>query len=106
MLEQRKKQRFKVEWEILVSGKDSAGLSFNERGLLDNLSSRGAFLYLNRPVLIGTRLGVWIKVPYDGERWMHYSAEVIRVETPSAKTGIAIRFIKVSPKFTSMPYAS
>ena len=97
--ERRRARRFKVEWDVIVSGDDDAGQRFNETGDLMNLSSRGAFMYLTRRLKKGTKVDVWIKVPFEKERWMTYSAEVIRNDEPSSRAGTAIKFTTVRPKF-------
>ena len=97
--ERRRARRFKVEWDAVVKGEDDTGLSFNETGDLTDLSSRGALIYLTRHLKKGTKVDVWIKVPFEKERWMTYSAEVIRNDENSSKIGTAIKFTTVRPKF-------
>jgi hypothetical protein len=81
-----------------VEGKDKEGLSFNDAGTLENLSSRGAFLYLQRSLEVGTKLQISIRLPADEEKWMNYWAEVIRVEGECPKVGTAMRFTTVRPR--------
>ena len=100
VLERRRARRFRVGWDINVKGTDDAGLGFDEAGVLENLSSTGVFFYLSRPLRIGTKLEVSIKVPFRRENWMRYSAEVVRIESGSRRIGIAMKFDTVRPSFS------
>ena len=100
MLERRRARRFKVGWEVSVKGTDDFGLSFDETGVLENLSSTGAFFYLTKPLRIGAKLEVSIKVPFRRENWMKYSAEVVRIESSTKRIGIAMKFDTVRPSFS------
>lgn len=100
MLERRRARRFTVGWDINVKGTDDFGLSFDEAGVLENLSSTGAFFYLTKPLRIGAKLEVSIKVPFRRENWMKYSAEVVRIESSTKRIGIAMRFDTVRPSFS------
>lgn len=99
MLERREARRFKVGWEVTVKGTDGQGASFGEAARLANLSSNGVFLYLKKPIEIGARLEVWIRIPFKKENWMKYSAEVVRVENCSTEVGVAMRFDTARPQF-------
>lgn len=99
VLENRRTRRFKVQWAVEVKGTDHRGESFSGSGMLDNLSSTGAFIYLARPLRVGTRLDIWIKIPFKKENWMKYSAEVVRVERAAPTFGIAMAFDNVRPVF-------
>ncbi len=100
MLERRRARRFTVGWEVSVKGMGDDGLSFDEAGVLENLSSTGAFFYLTRPLRIGAKLEVSIKVPFRRENWMRYSAEVVRIESGRRRIGIAMKFDTVRPSFS------
>lgn len=97
--ERRKARRYQVGWNVSVKGTDQAGRGFDEMGLLDNLSSVGAFLYLTRRLQLGARLEVQIKVPFKKNNWMQYSAEVVRVKRVSGNIGIAVKFDTARPVF-------
>jgi hypothetical protein len=98
-LERRGARRFAVGWDVTVKGTDGTGLSFNEKGALENLSSTGAFLYLGRRLEVGTKLDVWIKTPFKKNNWMKYSAEIVRVEGSEMKAGVAMKFQTARPLF-------
>jgi len=101
VLERRGAKRFEVEWDVNVRGTDSGGVSFEEAGALNDLSSNGAFLYLSRQVKVGHRLEVRIRVPFKRENWMKYSAEVVRVEEATPRFGVAMKFDTPRPTFFS-----
>jgi hypothetical protein len=90
-----------LKWQATVKGNDSSGASFGEEGLIENLSSTGAFLYLDRTIAVGSRIDLAIRLPFVKENWMKYSAEVVRSEANPQKTGIAIKFDTVRPTFVS-----
>lgn len=98
--ERRKARRFQVGWDVAIRGTDRAGRSFDEAGMIDNLSSAGALLYLPRQVRIGTRLELRIKVPFKKNNWMKYAAEVVRVKKGTEKIGIAVKFDTARPVFS------
>lgn len=97
VIEKRKARRFKVEWNATIRGKDHQGGSFNDVAKLANLSSHGAFLYLNRQVRIGMKLDLSIKLPFDPERWMNYSVEVVRTEDEGRRVCVAVKFTNIRP---------
>jgi hypothetical protein len=101
VLERRRARRFQVNWEVAVKGEDLSGLNFDEAGVLENLSSSGAFVYLTSAPKLGAKLDVWIKVPFKKDNWMKYSAEVLRVESISDRTGVAMKFDSSRPNFVA-----
>jgi hypothetical protein len=100
VLERRRARRFQVEWDVVVRGKDLVGDPFDDAGSLVNLSSRGALVFLRRNLGLGSKVDLEIKLPFDGERSMRYSAEIVRVEASSPNAGIAMRFGRVRPRFS------
>ncbi|HET9531366.1 MAG TPA: PilZ domain-containing protein [Blastocatellia bacterium] len=99
--ERRGARRFAVGWNVTIKGTDGKGREFDETGVLQNLSSSGAFLYLTRPLGIGSKVDVRIRLPFQKENWMRYEAEVVRVEGGQLKTGIGMHFCAVWPIFQS-----
>lgn len=119
--ERRKARRFPVGWIAKIKGLDAAGSGFEESSLVKDLSSTGAFVYINRQVRVGSELDVLIKIPIGSERWMKYPGRVIRIESgvdsggpageastlpardtqspDQAKLGVAIRFSTFKPSF-------
>ena len=101
MRERRTSVRRSLKWEATVKGNDSSGTSFGEEGVIENLSSTGAFLYLSRDIAIGSKIDLTIRLPFQKENWMKYSALVVRIETISQKTGVGIKFETIRPTFIS-----
>jgi hypothetical protein len=99
MHERRTGRRFHVQWPARIGGVTGAGESFDEPGALKNISSGGAFLYITSPVEVGAKLDVFIKVPFRGEEWMLYRAEVLRVECSASQFGVALKFFSFKPEF-------
>ena len=114
MRERRNSIRHGLRWETLVIGNDVTGANFDESGVIENLSSSGAFFYLNKRVPVGCQLDLAIKLPFKKENWMKYSARVVRIEEKSGngnvggklekdihdKIGIGIKFDNIKPIFT------
>ena len=101
MHERRTSMRRSLKWKATIKGSDSSGASFGEDGLIENLSSTGAFLYLSRTVDVGTKLDLAILLPFQKETWMKYSAEVVRIENIPQKIGVGIKFDTIRPTFIS-----
>lgn len=106
--ERRRSRRYQVDWAVNIIGMDSEGGSFEEAGMLQNLSSRGAFGTFPRIPRVGSRLKVSIQLPNspDGKKWMKYSAEVIRIDCHQLGVGVAVRFINARPRFSLSPAGS
>jgi hypothetical protein len=101
LIERRRTRRFAVGWPVKVEGSDKDGQSFEEGGRLQNLSSAGALVSIARSLQIGTTLDVLIRIPLKKDSWMKYSAEVVRVETSSSQSAVAISFFTLRPKFVT-----
>lgn len=56
-------------------------------------------LCLAHPVAKGTKLEVFIQLPFKGKKWMRYSAHVVRVEEVGHDFGAAVRFEGARPDF-------
>ncbi|HMG32830.1 MAG TPA: PilZ domain-containing protein [Blastocatellia bacterium] len=101
--ERRKARRFAVDWNVVIKGHDGLGYQIEENAVLENLSSRGAFLYLKKRLTTGQRIKLWIRVPNEDERWMLYVADVVRIEEGRGRFGTAVRFSKIRPQIASAP---
>lgn len=99
-MERRRLPRYQVDWPVRLTGRDKTGVRYFGDGVLKNISARGAFLYTARSSRVGERIDVSIRLPFKPDNWMIYSAEVVRVDGGSAKTGMAIKFISSWPAFT------
>ena len=102
MRERRTGKRFRVKWSVRVEGIDDGGASFTESGVLDNISSGGAVLLIERPLTTGTRLDVYIHLPTKGKKWMKYSASVVRVQSAASLFGAAVSFDAPKPEFAAV----
>jgi hypothetical protein len=101
-VERRRARRFKVDWHVVVKGKDAVGSKLRERGSLQNLSSRGALLSVPTQLKMGMRLELWIQVP-GPERWIAYSAQIIRIDQSGSEFNTAMRFLSARPRHHSGP---
>ncbi|HZM90895.1 MAG TPA: PilZ domain-containing protein [Blastocatellia bacterium] len=97
--ERRNSQRFRLDWYVAVKGTDPSGSSFVEAGSLENLSSKGAFVYLSKGLDLGQTLELQIKIPVRTDNWMNYTAEVVRLEHASTRVGVGVRFDTAVPVF-------
>ena len=105
-VERRRARRFEVDWEVVVKGKDDLGSSVHELGNLRDLSSRGAFLSMVSHLKVGMRLELWIRMPSAPERWIAYTAEIVRIgEKGLGGLGAATRFLTARPKLHTAPAA-
>jgi len=103
-VERRRARRFEVDWEVVVKGKDDLGSSVHELGNLIDLSSRGAFLSMAKRLKVGMRLELWIRMPSAPERWITYTAEIVRIDKKGlGGLGAATRFLTARPKLHSTP---
>ena len=99
MIERREGRRFQVDWAIKVE--QSEGNVFSEEGVLRNISSGGALVFLSKPLTVGTRLDVHIKLPFKKNKWMKYSASVIRVKKEKTRFAAALKFEGAKPVFAT-----
>ncbi|HKP87650.1 MAG TPA: PilZ domain-containing protein [Blastocatellia bacterium] len=97
MIEKRNGKRFQVDWPVKVEAKE--GDEFSEEGVLQNISSGGALFLLSKPLAAGTRLDVSIRLPSKKNKWMKYSARVLRVEGDGAGFAAAVKFDGAKPRF-------
>lgn len=99
MIERRQGRRFQVDWAIKVEEQEGKG--FSEEGVLQNISSGGALVFLSKPLTVGTRLDVHIKLPFKKNNWMKYSAFVIRVKKEKTSFAAAVKFEGAKPAFAT-----
>lgn len=102
MIERRKGKRFVVDWPVRVEGTNGGGNSFGQEGVLHNISSGGAMLYLTYPVAVGVKLDVYIRLPFKGKKWMKYSAHITRIEGASDDFLVAVKFEGARPEFATL----
>lgn len=97
--ERRAARRFEVGWELAVERADPKGRRFSQAGMLQNLSSSGAFFIFPKRVKVGTTLEVEIRVPMKEKSWMRYSAKIVRVKQHGSDYGVAVSFATARPAF-------
>ena len=97
--DRRQRRRYEVDWPFRVKGTDPSGLGILNTGVLRDISPRGAYGYIGRALAVGMRMEVSIRLPLREERWMSYSAEIIRVEQSGSQMGVAMRFDNARPEF-------
>ncbi|MFP5261376.1 MAG: PilZ domain-containing protein [Blastocatellia bacterium] len=99
--DRRRTHRYQVDWPFRVKGTDPSGLGILNTGKLSNISPRGAFGYIGRLLAVGMKVEVSIRLPLKEERWIKYSAEVVRVEQLCSQTSVALKFDTSRPAFYS-----
>ena len=97
--ERREARRYGLDWPVTVIGIDNAAERFEVEGTLRDLSSNGAYTYLENLPPVGSKLSISIKLPFNKEVWMSYSAQAVRVEAETAGTGVALKFDTSRPEF-------
>ena len=97
--DRRKGVRYQLDWPTRMMVAGSGVSSFEEAATLRDVSSRGAFVYLQNAPPLGSKIFVAIKLPVEKETWMMYSARVVRVEQRENEVGVAVGFDTSRPKF-------
>jgi PilZ domain-containing protein len=98
---QRRSRRLKMAWPVYIKGATRVYLRFEEIGVLENLSSSGALFFLTTKLEIGTRLELFIKLPFKDEKYMYYCGKVVRAEMISSKLAAAVKFDEACPAFVT-----
>jgi hypothetical protein len=98
-VDRRQRKRYPVAWSITVQHSPPEGEMVADVGILRDISSSGAFGYLDKSFQVGATLEVWILPPSFGRKWMQLPAEVVRVEMTTDGTGTALRFKASVPRF-------
>ncbi|PYT06209.1 MAG: hypothetical protein DMF60_09875 [Acidobacteria bacterium] len=99
MIERRRAKRFQVDWQVRVEATEDNKGGFIETGVLRNISSTGALLFLPKPPSAGTKVDIYVRLPLKGKKWMKYPAHVVRVERGIAAVGAAVKFESARPDF-------
>lgn len=100
-IDRRREWRFDLPLPAVVEGKSGAGNNFQEKIILDNISSTGAYFCLDSGVSVGSRLNLIIEVPSelspDKKIKLQLGGLTVRLEKPEKKgkkQGVALRFSK------------
>jgi hypothetical protein len=97
--DRRVSRRFQVGWDVTIRSVDGDDNVFNETGNLNNLSSSGCYVNLTRPVSVGDKLEICIKIPMKKMHWIRYYGEVIHLQRKGSGVAVGIRFDKLRPEF-------
>ena len=92
--------RYKLDWGVRVLAKDRA--EPEPRATLRNLSSSGALVYLDTELRMGERVLILVKLPFQNEIWMSYSATVVRVMEETTGVSSALKFDTSRPDFKNI----
>jgi c-di-GMP-binding flagellar brake protein YcgR len=96
--DRRGAHRYKLDWPVrLTTG--SARDTLTEVATLRNLSSTGALLVLKSNPTLGERVSIFVKIPFEKEEWMSYSATVVRITNDSTSLSVALKFDTSRPRF-------
>jgi c-di-GMP-binding flagellar brake protein YcgR len=97
----RKEWRFDLPLTAAVAGALPRGKKFREEARIRDISSTGAYLFLEANIIIGARLNLVIALPRkatEGKKLLlKIEGIVVRVEKPRKsvkKQGVAVRFTK------------
>jgi c-di-GMP-binding flagellar brake protein YcgR len=100
-IDRRREWRFDLPLPAIVEGKGGEGKEFQEKTVLENISSTGAYFCLDSGVTVGSKLNLVIEVPSElspeKKVKLQLGGLTIRLEKPdkkSKKQGVALRFSK------------
>ena len=100
LYDRRVAQRYKLDWAVRILAKDRA--EPEPLATLRNLSSTGALVYLDNELRVGDRVDILVKLPFQNEIWMSYSATVVRVTKEIAGVSSALKFDTSRPDFKNI----
>lgn len=100
-IDRRREWRFDLPLPVIVEGKAGGEKKYQEKTLLENISSTGAYFCLDADVTVGSRLNLVIEVPSelspDKKVKLQLGGLAVRLEKPDKKgkkQGVALRFSK------------
>jgi len=102
-IDRRGARRYSLSWVAKVIPEDSADEG-EQIATLRNLSSTGALAYLKSSPRLGQRMLVSVKLPFENETWMRYSAIVVRVREETAGAYVAVKFDQSRPEFAKTQF--
>jgi hypothetical protein len=98
--DRRVAHRYKLDWAVRILAKDRA--EPEPLATLRNLSSTGALIYLDTELRVGDRVFILIKLPFQNEIWMSYSATVVRVMNETTDISAGLKFDTSRPDFKNI----
>lgn len=99
LYDRRVAHRYKLDWAVRILVKDRA--EPEALATLRNLSSSGALVYLDTELRLGDRVVILVKLPFQNEIWMSYSATVVRVMKEKTLSS-ALKFDTSRPDFKNI----
>ena len=100
-IDRRQEWRFDLPLPAIVEGKGGEGKKFQEKTILENISSTGAYFCLDSGVTVGSKLNLVIEVPSElspeKKVKLQLGGLTVRLEKPDRKgkkQGVALRFTK------------
>ena len=100
-VDRRREWRFDLPLPAIVEGKVGEGKKFQEKTLLENISSTGAYFCLDSGVTVGSKLNLVIEIPSElspeKKVVLQLGGLTVRLEKPDKKgkkQGVALRFSK------------
>lgn len=100
-MERRSARRYALDWAVRITLIRPQTETALLNGTLRDLSSTGAFVYLNVALQPNESVRISIRLPFERETWMTYFATVTRMAQSSKGSGIAVRFHQSRPTFDS-----
>lgn len=97
-IDRRGAHRYNLDWPVRLKTGAAPDI-LAEVATLRNLSSTGALLSLKSNPILGERVSIFIKIPFDKEEWMSYSATVVRIKKDSKTVSVALKFDTSRPRF-------
>ncbi len=98
-INRRVEWRFDLPLSAVVRGKLPGGKTFEEKTILENISSGGAFFLLTSPIPVGSKFKITVEIPHkltEGKNvHLKLSGTVLRlikIEKTAKKQGVAVRF--------------
>lgn len=100
-IDRRREWRFDLPLPAIVEGKSGDGKKFQEKIVLENISSTGAYFCLDSDVTVGSKLTLVIEIPDELSPEKKINLQLgglaVRLEKPEKKgkkQGVALRFSK------------
>jgi c-di-GMP-binding flagellar brake protein YcgR len=100
-IDRRREWRFDLPLPAIVEGRGGEGKQFQEKTILENISSTGAYFCLDSGVTVGSKLNLVIEVPSElspeKKVKLQLGGLAVRLEKPDKKgkkQGVALRFSK------------
>lgn len=100
-IDRRREWRFDLPLPAIVEGKIGEGKKFQEKTVLENISSTGAYFCLDSGVTVGSKLNLVIEIPSElspeKKVILQLGGLTVRLEKPDKKgkkQGVALRFSK------------